>query len=439
MQMGCRFFLNIMLLDRTQAPDYQPVNDARLVAVETQKLDNGAPLYLIAFDQQPVMRVEVNFDAGSWFEPTEQPGAAFFAWKMLAEGTRSQTSAQISEAFDQYGAFLELNNGFDRGSLVVYCQPKHLPRVLPLMAELLTEAAYPEKEFGDIQTMTLQNLKVNFEKTSHVASVRLREKLFSRAHPYGRSQQPESVAKLLPADTRNFYERRIRQQPFRVIVAGQVGIAEVASINQYLGALPIGPASTEAMPTPTITTDATSELIDKAGSLQSSIRMGRTLFKRNHPDFHKVLVMNEVLGGYFGSRLMKNIREEKGYTYGISSNVGAFREAGQFMIGTDVKREFTQQTIDEVWKEIRLLQTEPVGDHELTTVKNYMAGEFVGSLNTPFEIADRYKLILLDGLPADFLSHYIARIRAVSAADVQQMAQTYLAEGSLIDVVVGGK
>ena len=149
--------------------------------------------------------------------------------------------------------------------------------------------------------------------------------------------------------------------------------------------------------------------------------------------------MNEVLGGYFGSRLMKNIREEKGYTYGISSNVGAFREAGQLMIGTDVKREFTQQTIEEVWKEVRLLQTEPVGDDELMTVKNYMAGEFVGSLNTPFEIADRYKLILLDGLPADFLSHYIARIRAVTAQDVQQMAQTYLAEGSLIEVVVGGK
>ncbi len=437
--MGCRFFLNIMLLDRTQAPDYQLVNDARLVAVETQKLDNGAPLYLIAFDQQPVMRVEVNLDAGSWFEPDDRAGAAFFAWKMLSEGTRSRTSAQISEAFDQYGAFLELNNGFDRGSLVVYCQPKHLPSVLPLMAELLTEATYPEKEFGDLQTMTLQNLKVNFEKTSHVASVRFREKLFSRSHPYGRSQQPESVAKLTPVDARNFYERRIRLQPFRVLLAGQVGITEVALVNQYLGALPIGPASTEAMPTPTITTDPTSELIEKAGSLQSSIRMGRTLFKRNHPDFHKVLVMNEVFGGYFGSRLMKNIREEKGYTYGISSNVGAFREAGQLMIGTDVKREFTQQTIDEVWKEIRLLQAEPVGDDELMTVKNYMAGEFVGSLNTPFEIADRYKLILLDGLPADFLSHYIARIRAVTAQDVQQMAQTYLAEGSLIEVVVGGK
>lgn len=425
-------------LDRTIAPDYQPVQDIRLASVDTQQLSNGAPLYIVAFDQQPVIRVEVNIDAGAWYET--QPATSFFAWKMLAEGTTSRSSAQISDAFDRYGAFLELNSGFDRGSLVVYCQPKHLANVLPLMADLLTEATYPEKEFEDLRTITLQNLKVSYEKTSHLASVRFRQKLYGPAHPYGRSQHPDTVGTLPRSEAIAFYNRYIRQQPFRVLLAGQVTVTESALVNAILGQLPVQTnAPGEPITPPDIVTDTTPELIEKAGSLQSTIRLGRVLFKRDHPDFYKMLVTNEILGGYFGSRLMKNIREDKGYTYGISSNVGAFRQTGQFLIGTDVKGEFTQQTLDEIWKEIHRLQTEPVAADELLTVQNYMAGEFVGSLNTPFEIADRYKLILLDGLPVDFLSGYISRIRAVTADDVQQMAQTYLTEQSLVEVVVGGK
>ncbi|XWW47521.1 insulinase family protein [Fibrella sp. USSR17] len=424
-------------LDRTIAPAYQPVQDISLARVDTQQLSNGAPLYIVAFDQQAVVRIEINIDAGAWYE--QQPATSFFAWKMLAEGTSSRTSAQISDAFDRYGAFLELNSGFDRGSLVVYCQPKHLANILPLVAELITDATYPEKEFEDLRSITLQNLKVSYEKTSHLASVRFRQKLYGQQHPYGRSQHPDTVGTLPRTEAIAFYNQHIRHQPFRVLLAGQITLTETALVNEILGQLPIQTNPTTLATPPAIVTDSTPELIEKAGSLQSTIRMGRVLFKRDHPDFYKMLVTNEILGGYFGSRLMKNIREDKGFTYGISSNVGAFREAGQFLIGTDVKREFTQQTIDEIWKEIHKLQTESTPADELLTVQNYMAGEFVGSLNTPFEIADRYKLILLDGLPSDFLSSYISRIRAVTVEDVQQTAQTYLTEQSLVEVVAGGK
>ncbi len=424
-------------LDRTLPPAFQPVPDVQLPPVETHALTNGMPLYVVAFDQQPVLRVEVNLEAGAWYET--RPATSFFAWKLLAEGTTTRTSAQLSDAFDSYGAFLELNSSFDRGSLVVYCQPKHLANVLPLMADLLTNATHPEKEFDDLQTITLQNLKVSYEKNSHVAGVRFRQKLYGN-HPYGRSQHPDTVGTLPRAEAVAFYDQHIRQQPFRVMLAGQVTSAHRVLVNDFLGKLPVVPRQNgHPTPAPTAQTDLGPEHIDKPDSLQSSIRMGRMLVKRDHPDFYKLLVLNEVLGGYFGSRLMKNIREEKGYTYGISSTIGAFRHAGHFLIGTDVKREFTEQTIGEIWKEIARLRNEPVPADELTVVQNYMAGEFVGSLNTPFEIADRYKLILYDGLPADFLNRYISRIRGVSSADIQDMARTYLAPGSLLEVVVGGR
>ena len=434
--------LTKMVLDRTQSPAFQEIQEVRLPPVQTHYLDNGLPIHLIAVPQQPVLRLECVFDAGTWYEratPATQPGSAFFAIKMLVEGTPTRSSAQISEYFDRYGAFVELHSGPDRAGVIIYCLTKFLPDVLPLLRELLTEPTFPEKELDDLRNITLQNLRVNYEKNAYIAGVLFREKLFGASHPYGRSQQPEAIAQLNRAGVVEFYERAIQRRPFQLILAGQASENEVRLINRELGQLPV---RADDLPTfdgrPTDADDPT-VLIEKADSLQSSIRVGRRLFTRAHPDYFPMLVTNEILGGYFGSRLMRNIREEKGFTYGISSNMPSFRRDGYFLIGTDVNRENTQQTLDEIRKEIQILQTEPISAGELETVKNFMAGEFVGSLNTPFEIADRYKVILLDDLPADFLTTYIQRLRAVTPDKIMETATRYLSPESLQEVVVGGK
>jgi predicted Zn-dependent peptidase len=358
---------------------------------------------------------------------------------MLAEGTSNRTSAQISEAFDRYGAFLELNSGPDRASVVVYCLTKFLPTILPVLRELLTEPTFPQKELDDLRNITLQNLRVNYEKNAYVAGVFFREKLFGPNHPYVRSQRPEVIEKLTREDIVDFYERSIQKRPYQVVLAGAASENEVILINRELGQLPVFMDTLPIVGTETPVEASLPTLLEKPESIQSSIRLGRRLFTRSHPDFFKMLVTNEVLGGYFGSRLMKNIREEKGFTYGISSNMPSFRREGYLLIGTDVNKENTQQTLDEIHKEIRTLQNEHVPQDELDTVKNFMAGEFVGSLNTPFEIADRYKVVLLDGMPIDFLTTYIERLRAVNADDIRAIAKQYLEESSLQEVVVGGK
>ena len=426
-----------MILDRTQPPAFQLIQEVQLPAVQMHTLDNGIPLHLIAVPDQPVLRIECIFDAGNWYE--QVPGTSFFAIKMLAEGTPGRSSAQISEYFDRYGAFLELSSGPDRASVVVYCLTKFLPNVLPLLRELLAEPTFPQKELDDLRNITLQNLRVNYEKNAYLAGVLFREKLFGQQHPYGRSQRPEIIEQLDRQAVVDFYERIIRDRPYRVLLAGQATENEVLLINRELGQIPIRTDDLPVSGNEVIADDAVPVLSEKADSIQSSIRVGRRLFTRAHPDFFRMLVTNELLGGYFGSRLMKNIREEKGFTYGISSNMPSFRRDGYFLIGTDVNKENTQQTLDEIRKEIRILQTEPVPQQELEIVQNYMAGEFVGSLNTPFEIADRYKVVLLDGMPANFLTTYIERLRAITPDDVLKTANQYLAEGSLQEVVVGGK
>ena len=426
-----------MIIDRSQSPDFQAIQEIRLPAVQSHRLDNGVPLHVIAIAHQPVLRLECVFDAGTWYE--EVPGSAFFAMKMLSEGTPSRTSAQINEYIDSYGAFLELNSGPDRASVVVYCLTKFLPNVLPLLREMLTESAFPQKELDDLRNIILQNLRVNYEKNAYLAGVLFREKIFGPDHPYGRSQRPEAVEKLTRQGVVDFFERVVRNRPFQLILAGQAADNEVLAINRELGQLPVRTDTLPSFGGDVLTEDGLSVLTEKPDSVQSSIRIGRRLFTRRHPDFFKMLVTNEILGGYFGSRLMKNIREEKGFTYGISSNMPSFRQDGYFLIGTDVNKENTQQTLDEIRKEIRVLQTEPVSTDELETVQNYMAGEFVGSLNTPFEIADRYKVILLDAMPADFLTAYIRNVRSVTPADIMETAVRYLAPDSLLEVVVGSK
>lgn len=426
-----------MTLDRTIAPDFKVVQTVNLPGPQTYTLDNGIALHVINIGEQPVVRLECIFEAGNWYE--SEAAASYFAVKMLTEGVEGMTSQEISEAFDQLGAFTELTHTSDRVGIVVYCLSRFLPEVLPLVQKLIRGATFPEKEFQELKNITVQNLKVNREKTAYLATTEFRARLFGTGHPYGQSQRTEEIEVLEMDAVRAHYERFIRDGKFTTVLAGQVTAADVQHVNATLGQNPFDIEAGKFSFNASEPYQGDETIVDRPESVQSSIRMGRVLFNRHHPDYFKMLVTNEILGGYFGSRLMKNIREEKGLTYGISSHLVTLRNEGYLMIGTDVKKEVTQQTIDEIKKEISRLQTELVGDEELQTVKSFMAGEFAGSLNTAFEVADRRKILLLDSLPADFFNQYIDRVHATTAEDVMEMANRYLSSEDMVTVVAGGK
>ena len=425
------------MLNRTIAPDFQTIQEVNFPTAQTQILDNGTPLYIINVGQQPVVRVEVILDAGTWYEPKD--GVSFFAMKMLAEGTKQKKSVEISEYFDSIGAFIDLGHGSDRANFLVYGLAKQLPNILPMMKEMLEESVFPDAELDTIKNSTRQNLRVNQEKNGYVASVTLRQKLFGNAHPYGKSQQESSIEAVQTQDLRDFYAQRINTRPRAVVLSGKVSESDVALVNQILGqnnpqwqntSLPISPILDQ--------TDAASHtIIDKPDSVQTSIRLGKRLITRHHPDWFKMQVTNEILGGYFGSRLMKNIREEKGLTYGISSSALSFSNDGYFIISSECKKELAAQVSEEIEKEIRKLQTELVPDDELQTVKNYMTGQFVGNLNTPFEIADRIKTIQLEKLDPDFYANYVRKIRSVSPQEILEMADKYWQFETFTRVQVG--
>ena len=425
------------MLDRTISPDFQTITSINIPPVQVITLSNGIPLYVVNVGEQPVIKVEFSFEAGNWQEP--QNGVSLFTAKMISEGTSKHSSSEISEYFDKFGSFIESGQGLDRANFVVYGLKKHLPSLLPMVQELLTEAIFPEKELETIKNIQLQTLQVNSEKTAFIANKTFRKKVFGDIHPYGNSMTEEAIVGINQNSLIEFYKNYWQGKPYRIYLSGSVGEEEIKLIEQHFGSQKISQLIDNQIFTNNIISKGESIVINKEGAMQSSIRMGKQLMTRKHPDFFTMLLLNEILGGYFGSRLMKNIREEKGLTYGISSNLALFGQAGYFVIGTDVKREFTQQTIDEIHKEIKILQTELISGSELEVVKNYMVGSFAGSLNTPFDIIDRYKVIFSENLPLNFYRNYIPNIGQISDIMLLEAANKYLDINSLFEIVVGGK
>lgn len=422
-------------LDRTKAPDFKQFQKFDIKEAHSLTFGNSLVLHCINAGDQPVAQLELIFDAGVWHE--KLPGQAYFTGQMLKEGTAKYDSQAISLFFDQYGAFLEINLGVDRMSVIVYCLTKHFPAIIPFVRELVFDAVFPEKELDTIKNIKIQNIKVQNEKNNILASKVFRATLFGEDHPYGRYLKEPLINGIQPDHLLDFHKTNVKNG-LQIILSGQIKEADVRLIEENFGNISLvrTPPNNKQYQSQA---QARQKIIKKEDSLQSSIRLGKILFQKKHPDYAKFLVVLEILGGYFGSRLMKNIREEKGYTYGIQAAIANFVNASYMVIGTDVKKSFTQATIEEIHKEIDTLQNVPVPREELETVKNYMLGTFQASITTPFSLADKFKAIHFHELDYNFYHDYLAAVKNVSQKDILRLSQKYLQIDSFTQVIVGGQ
>lgn len=420
------------MLDRRTPPPYQQVTNINLQHATLRHLPKGVPLHILRAGKQEVLRIEAIFRAGTVLE--NKSAQAFFTTKMLSEGTSRYSAKEIANILDGHGAHLDLSPGFDFCTVAVYTLSKHLPVILPLFKSILTEAVFPEKELETLKDIKKQRLRVDNNKNAVVASKQFRHKLFGN-HPYGIFLKEDDIDRITANDLEDYYRQYLHHN-FELMVAGDVSPQAEAHIEKAFGEVVFKPIPASAFEAPK-EEPIGRENIPKKGSLQSSIRMGRRLFTLSHPDFNRFSVLNTIFGGYFGSRLMKSIREEKGYTYGISSNVVPMKGAGYFLIGTDVVGEFTEETVKEIQHEIHLLQNQLIDASELETVKNYMLGSFLSSLDTPFALADRYKTTYLHELPLDYYEQFVREINEVSAEELRELAQRYLDPHTFTTVIVG--
>ena len=419
------------MLDRKTPPSFNRNFSFTLLQPTNVALLNGVTVRFISGGGQNVIKIELIYPAGRWFEPVW--GTAYFTSQLLSKGTKQKSSFEIAQIFDQYGAHLEISPGLDFVSISLYALTTKLEPVLKLLLELLQDPIFPEKELEQGKTIYLENLKVNNEKTSFVASKLIRKNIFGENHPYGKELGENDVTNLQREQLVDFHKNFFHLG--EIIVSGKIDGQSQSWIEELFQDLPSEKSTFNEMASPNPLPFR--EHLKKDGRVQSSIRLGKKSILRSHQDYFDVLFLNHILGGYFGSRLMKNIREEKGLSYGIYSSLHSLVNESYVVIGADVNNENQELTFKEIKNELRKLRLERINEEELAIAKYHFIGSLQSEITTPFAHADKIKNILLFDLPVDYYQKMIARIQNVSAEDLMRVAEEYFKEESFFEVSAG--
>jgi predicted Zn-dependent peptidase len=422
-----------MSINRLQAPEYTANFSFPAIAPEQHTLSNQVQLYVINAGSQALCKIEMVFNAGNYYETNALVANATNT--LMREGTSNKTAGEIAELLDYYGAFLETAVYKDKASVILYSLNKHLHKTLPVMLDLIQHAIFPEKELTLYKTNQKQKFLVNQQKVDFVARNHFNAMLFKDT-PYDQFIEADNYDNLSQTQLQDFFKDRYTGNGMYVVIAGNISDDLLNQVKEATLALNLKP-EIAIKPYQNNFSGRQELLIEKKDAMQSAIRIGRRLFNKNHPDYFGMQILNTILGGYFGSRLMSNIREDKGYTYGIGSGVASLLHDGFFYISTEVGVDVTAATLTEIYKEIEILQQNKVGEDELNLVKNYLLGTFLRSVDGPFAMSEKFTSIKDYGLTNEFYKAYVNYIKQAKAEDLTLLAQKYLNKKELSELVVG--
>ncbi len=427
-----------MTLNRKEAPGFKTIDKIDIPQAEHHRLDNGINVYTVNSGSQELTKIEFIFKAGMYYQDRTLVASA--ANNLLETGTKSYTANQISDGIDFYGSFFECAVDQDYSTLALFSLNKYLDQSLHFVEEIIKYPTFPKDEFEIYLSNKKQKHLVNSQKVNVLARRRFTELLFGEDHPYGRDVKTEDFDRLTLEQVKAFYRSHYHSSNCTIIASGKLPDNLLEILNRFVGQdtwgeiQPVDKALLEPR-----TTSQRRHFIEKADAIQSAVRIGRILFNKKDPDYFKFQVLNTILGGYFGSRLMTNIREDKGYTYGIGSGLSSLVHSGYFFISTEVGADVTNNTLEEIYKEIKLLREKPVDTEELETVRNYVLGQFLRSVDGPYALADKFKAIWEFGLGYDYFDRYFEAVKTVTPEELMKLANTYLQEKDLVELVVGKK
>ncbi|MDG2164839.1 MAG: pitrilysin family protein [Flavobacteriales bacterium] len=420
------------MLDRNQEIDFQEIHMPKFLAPKTLRLANSIEVYVMEGGGHELCRLDMVFEAGSKFQNKTLQASMCNA--MLFEGTVKKKGEEIHESLDFYGAYTQLDINSDRAVVTLYTLNKYFDKVLPIFIDAIKNAAFSEDEFKVILAQKKQSFIINSEKVEFNARNTFFNTLFDD-HPYGCSASIEDFEYISQEDLVNFHDAYYKKAAMKVYVAGMMPKNGEAILNQYLGTWELKKMPSLQKYYAEVKNDKIH--IAKDGALQSAIRIGRVCFNSQHKDYHQLKFLSVVLGGYFGSRLMSNIREDKGLTYGIGSICIHQEESGYFSISTEVKGEGTQLALQEIYYELRRLREELISVEELSLVKNYIMGQILNSADGPFAQASLLKNMHVQGVGFEFYDSYQTILDNIDAQALQDLARKYLKEEDLCEIVVG--
>jgi predicted Zn-dependent peptidase len=427
--------------DRSAPPNIGPPPAFTMPSFERFTLSNGLQIVLLEKHQVPLVQVNVVIKAGSVLDPPGKTGLASMMAAMMMEGAGGRDALQLADAIDFLGAQLAATAGMHTSAVSLQTPVARLDSALLLQADVLLRPAFAPAELERKRRNRLTALLQWRDEPRALTSLTFNAMLYGKDHPYGVSSigDEQAIRSLGADDLREFHSRYIRPANAVVVVVGDVTAAQMKpKLESAFGAWKGAPATGPSLQPMKPVGKRSVVIVDKPGAPQTEIRIGRIGAPRVTDDYYALVVMNTILGGSFSSRLNQNLREEHGYTYGASSAFAFRLLPGPFLAGAAVHTAITDSALMEFLKELDAIHA-PVPVAELERAKNYVALGFPGEFQTVGDIAGKLEEMLIYALPDGYFSDYVNRIRAVTAADVQRVAQKYLNPATMSIVLVGDR
>jgi zinc protease len=423
-----------MSVDRSKAPQFSLPTEFALPAPQQFQLDCGSSVFYFSTPGIDAVKLEVIGNSSRSLLPNSHALIPSFTLQMLQEGTTQYTAQQLAEFFDYHGAEVYPNLSYTQEGLSLLCIKKHLFTILPTFISLFSEALFPKENLEKRKSQRQLSLKLEQEKPSSRASQLFKKGLFGPNHPFGQEITEAHISEITPALLQAYYQNHLWKD-CTLFLSGDFKAQELEDLLATLNQLPLKQgAKKQGLPAPLATPIL---LEDRADAVQSSIRLGGWSIPKHHADFPALAVFNTLLGGYFGSRLVKNIREDKGHTYGIHSSLVELDEYAYWIIAADVKKAHQEEVFAEIEKEIQLLSTELADAEEIEILRNYLIGQLFTKFSSPFDLIDQFKGVYYAGLDFSFYEKRFSYLKKFTASDLLAIGKRYFTSSERVQVRVG--
>ena len=427
--------------DRSKPPELGPPPRVALPPILTRELPNGLKLLIVEHHELPLADFVLLVGSGSTTDPASKTGVANLTATMLREGTTTRKSLEIADQIAYLGINLSPSSSWESSTLSLHTPTAQLDSALALFADVALRPSFPADEFERLRKNRLTDLLRLKDQGPAIANLAFPAIIYGGSHPYGAATlgTEASVKSLSVADLQGYYQTNFKPNNSTLIIVGDVNPAQIEQkINALFGGWQRGSVSQPTYADPPKAAATTVYLIDKPGAAQSSFRIGSVGVPRSTKDYFALSVMNTILGGSFTSRLMQNLRETRGYTYGASSRFDMRRSAGPFLASAEIVAAKTDSALLEFMKELNAIR-QSVPASELSRAKRFLQLQLPGNFETTQDIAFQLVPVALYGLPLDYYNNYVQSIEAITAADVARVAQQYINPGSLAVVIVGDR
>lgn len=424
-----------MTLKRNIPPKVWGVDRVEYIEPSRYCFNSGVELFVMNSGDQEVVKIDFSFKAGSWYGKSRLDST--MAASMLQEGTTNHKASEIANIFDFYGAQFSSASSYDNNYISLLSLKKYLPRLLPMVSEIIRDASFPEEEFEILRQKSKQRAIVDAGRVGLIAQKSFLRNLFGEGHPYAPVASPAFYDSITLEGVKSHYNRFYSPDRMTITASGFVDTEVVQLIEDNFSSIWGSSDTAEKTNNHQLPIADRSAFIEREGANQNAVAIGKLFPTQNHPDFPGIKLLCTILGGYFGSRLMSNIREDKGYTYSIQASPISFLHNGVFLVFAEVKTDKTDETVNEIFREMQKLSEELISAEELIPIQNYLLGRILEDFDGPFSRAQTFASLREANMDFEHYNRLINTIKTATPAEIRELAQKYLVPESMSTIIAG--